>query len=98
MNQGNNFLNLNAIWQVKAGHVVMSVDCTNILNLRHINEKDNAWLTEYPTLDPNFSYDQVTIYGDKEKDCDVAIITYGNGMIPALQVKELSFSMFAIEL
>ena len=34
--------------QAKAGRVVMTVDCTNLLNLRHIEDKDNAWLTRFP--------------------------------------------------
>ena len=36
-----------AIEQARAGRVVMSVDSTNLLNLRHVLDRDNAWQFPY---------------------------------------------------
>ena len=43
----------NAIAQARRGRVVMSVDCTALLNQRHLDAdaKDGAWLRPYPALD-----------------------------------------------
>ena len=38
----------NAITQARNGRVVVLVDCTNLLNLRHLHAKDRAWETAYP--------------------------------------------------
>jgi len=50
----------NALNLARAGRVVMVVDCTNILNLRHLEGNDRAWLTKYPT-NPNdiMTFDEV---------------------------------------
>ena len=85
--------------QAAAGRVVMSVDCTALLNLRHYTDPTAAgadeegrvsWMTEYPhDLDDTMSFDEVTRYpaadhdsGDGER---MAIVTYGNGVVTALQ-------------
>merc|ERR1711964_936159 len=48
--------------QAANGRVIMSVDATILLNQRHINDKDNAWLTEYPELNEVLAFDQVRVY------------------------------------
>jgi len=79
--------------QVKAGHMVMSVDCTHLLNLRHVEDRDNAWLTQFPddTDHEQYSFDQVTTYGlagaQKENDPQCIVVTYGDGVVAALQVQ-----------
>jgi len=52
-----------ALWQAKHGRIVMLVDCTNLLNLRHVHGKDRAWEHAYPT-DPTdmVDFDQVFRY------------------------------------
>ena len=45
--------------------MVMSVDCTHLLNLRHVEDKDNLWLTTYDSSSSSsggsgeYSFDQV---------------------------------------
>ena len=79
-----------AVRQAKAGRVVMSVDCTDLLNRRHFDPngiKDSLYLTDYPEseLDER-SFDEVTVYTheleDKQasKGSAIAIVTYGNGV------------------
>jgi 2-oxoisovalerate dehydrogenase E1 component len=51
--------------QVLGGRMVMSVDSTNLLNLRHLREteRDNVWLTKYPEhLEDVLSFDTVVSY------------------------------------
>ena len=78
----------------------MSVDCTALLNQRYFDDPSNesgrrSWTTEYPH-DRNevMSFDEVTRYscsvnsaGDERATPSqrVAIITYGNGVVTALQ-------------
>lgn len=56
--------------QAKAGRVVMSVDCTDLLNRRHLddNAKDEFLLTAYPVnRDENpYHFDQVLVYPSRE--------------------------------
>ena len=37
-----------ALRQARAGRVVMSVDCTALLNERHLHGRDSGWVFEYP--------------------------------------------------
>ena len=67
----------------------MSVDCTHLLNLRHVEDKDNAWMTAYPGEgddDEPYSFDQVIAYG-APADNDAAVVSYGDGVVVALQVR-----------
>lgn len=78
-----------AIQQAAAGRVVMSVDCTHLLNLRHLHDKDRGWETSYPELEEEsnsnlMSFDQVRRYGTTGK---TAIVTYGNGVVTSLQAR-----------
>lgn len=55
-----------AVHQARHGRVVVLVDCTNLLNLRHVHDrdKDRAWEFPYPT-DRNdvMEFDAVVRYG-----------------------------------
>lgn len=84
----------NAIIQAKSGRMVMLVDSTNLLNLRHLFGKDRAWERPYPVgIDKMMDYHEVVCYSSKstlpnDAARKVAIITYGNGVVAALQGRE----------
>lgn len=84
----------NAIIQAKAGRMVMLVDSTNLLNLRHLFGKDRGWERRYPVdINKMMDYHEVTCYSStsalpEEATRLVAIVTYGNGVIAALQGRE----------
>lgn len=77
-----------ALRQAKAGRMVMSVDCTDLLNRRHFDPntiKDSLYLTDYPEdKNDERSFDEVTIYEHKSiiksNAPRVAVVTYGNGV------------------
>lgn len=87
-----------AMRQARAGRVVMSVDSTDLLNRRHLFEKDDICLTEYPSLQEEMSFDDIVIYarhGDKVHPMEaskkksntrvkLAILSYGNGVPTSL--------------
>jgi 2-oxoisovalerate dehydrogenase E1 component len=87
-----------AVKQARNGRVIMSVDSTDLLNKRHINDsnKDDKWLFQYPKNEDNneLTFDDIIIYrsDNKEKDkinkknkrSNIAIISYGNGVVTAL--------------
>jgi len=77
-----------AVAQAKAGRVVMLVDSTDLLNKRHLFDKDDAWMRSYPT-DPSdmFAFDEVSAYGDKTGG-ELLIVTYGNGVPTALRARK----------
>lgn len=74
----------NAIIQARNGRVVVLIDSTDLLNLRHLHEKDRGWETIYPTEDEVMSFHDVRRFGDLGKDL---IITYGNGVVTALRAR-----------
>ena len=80
------------LYQAKhAGRVVMSVDCTNLLNLRHLHGTgDRGWERAYPSeSDENNSmitFDFVRRYGNGGGRS--AIVTYGNGVVTSLQARQ----------
>ncbi len=66
-----------ALWQAKHGRIVVVVDCTELLNKRHLHEKDKdrAWECLYPKVSSDstgmMSFDTVIRYSggkDGEKD------------------------------
>jgi 2-oxoisovalerate dehydrogenase E1 component len=78
-----------ALVQAKAGRVVMLVDCTSLLNQRHLYEKDRGWECTYPAKEssaPMMAFDEVRRHG-KGEQC--GIITYGNGVVTALQARRM---------
>jgi len=74
----------NAIIQARKGRVVTLIDSTNLLNLRHLHEKDRGWETPYPSEDEVMSFHDVRRFGTTGKDL---IVTYGNGVVTALQAR-----------
>jgi len=69
--------------QAIAGRIVMLVDCTHLLNLRHVHDRDRGWEFPYPTKSNNsdgdeevqddlLGFDQVRVYkaspGDEVKE------------------------------
>jgi len=76
-----------AVAQAANGRVVMSVDSTDLLNRRHLFERDDAWMRPFPADATDvLSFDDVTTYGD---GCDVLIVTYGNGVPTSLRAKKV---------
>lgn len=86
--------------QAAAGRVVMSVDCTALLNQRHFDDPSGedgrrSWMTAYPhDCNEVMAFDEVTRYtcgvgstSDVRSSTSqrVAVVTYGNGVVTALQ-------------
>ncbi len=81
----------NAVIQAKAGRMVMLVDCTDLLNRRHVIGKDRGWERPYPPPGEVLSFDDVRVYpgsGAGGSRGDVAVVTYGNGVVTALQAAD----------
>jgi TPP-dependent pyruvate/acetoin dehydrogenase alpha subunit/pyruvate/2-oxoglutarate/acetoin dehydrogenase E1 component len=90
-----------ALWQAKHGRIVMLVDCTHLLNLRHVHDKDRSWERPYPGNQSDMiGFDQVYRYAagtdnnkafkqdiDSVTNARVAIISYGNGVVTSLQAR-----------
>jgi len=75
----------NAVAQAAAGRVVMSVDSTELLNRRHLFDKDNAWMRPYPAdAHDVMAFDEVRTYGD---GAELLIVSYGNGVPTALHAQ-----------
>lgn len=76
-----------AVEQARGGRVVMLVDCTNLLNLRHLHtEGDRGWLFPYSKPDEYLTWDKVRTYGEGKK---LAIVCYGNSVIQALNAMQV---------
>ena len=99
--------------QAAAGRVVMSVDCTALLNQRHYadptveqggqGQQRQAWMTEYPhDRSDMMTFEEVTRYpvhssasggssgsgggvAATAEGQSVAVVTYGNGVVTALE-------------
>lgn len=55
----------------------MTVDCTNLLNLRHLHEEgDKGLLNPYPAADEVLSWDEVIPYGKSDEN-ELVIVAYG---------------------
>jgi len=82
-----------AVDRAKQGRMSMLVDCTDLLNKRHVLGKDKAWLRPYPASRETLSLHDVRTYGDGEGGGrggrgKVAVVTYGNGVVTSLQARE----------
>jgi len=83
----------NAIEQARVGRVVVFIDCTNLLNLRHLRDKDRRWETLYPPDDvcEIMGFDDVRTYTsslpEDRMNARFAIVTYGNGVVTSLQAR-----------
>lgn len=72
--------------QAASGRVVMLVDSTDLLNRRHLFEKDNAWMRPYPTdVQDSLDFDEVCQYGEGS---DLLIVSYGNGVPTSLRARQ----------
>jgi TPP-dependent pyruvate/acetoin dehydrogenase alpha subunit/pyruvate/2-oxoglutarate/acetoin dehydrogenase E1 component len=81
-----------ALLQAKAGRMVVLVDSTHLLNLRHLHDKDRGWEREYPVDKDNLlGFDNVTRYRDtvKREGKNVLVVTYGSGVIAGLQASKV---------
>jgi hypothetical protein len=74
----------NAITQAQNGRVVCFIDSTNLLNLRHLYEKDRGWEYAYPEDEAMMSFHDVRRFGSSGKHL---IVTYGNGVVTALRAR-----------
>jgi len=79
-----------AIRQACAGRVVMMVDATYLLNLRHVHARDERWLTGYPGDDDELAFDAVIARrDDSDAARRVACVTWGTGVVAALRARKL---------
>lgn len=85
--------------QVRAGRMVMSVDCTHLLNLRHLQEgvSDNLWRRPYPAEGETLAFDEVVVYEsqtqqaarlERQKPQGLVLVSYGDGVLTCLQAKK----------
>jgi hypothetical protein len=84
-----------ALLQAKAGRVVMLVDCTNLLNLKHLHDRDRGWEFPSPDDDELMGFDEVRRYTaetDAEDNnntaANIVIVSYGNGVVTSLQARK----------
>ena len=77
-----------ALEQARIGRVVMTVDCTNLLNAKHydMETKDGTWEMPLTKKGDIATFDEVTVYGDPA--ATVAIVTYGNGVLTSLIARD----------
>eukprot|EP01062_Namystynia_karyoxenos_P078300 TRINITY_DN8045_c10_g1_i1.p1 TRINITY_DN8045_c10_g1~~TRINITY_DN8045_c10_g1_i1.p1 ORF type:complete len:839 (+),score=252.98 TRINITY_DN8045_c10_g1_i1:73-2589(+) len=75
-----------ALQMARKGRVVMSVDCTALLNARHVMEGDGLWEMPAAPAGEEGSFDEVTVHGSGTR---LAIVTYGNGVVTALQARDV---------
>merc|ERR1719313_762084 len=62
--------------------MVMTVDSTDLLNRRHLFDKDDNWRRPYPAdTDEVMTFDEIRQYGNGK---DLAIVSYGNGVPTSL--------------
>lgn len=79
-----------AMRQAAAGRVVMSVDSTNLLYMRHLHGSDEARMQQLSGADEELDWDTVRVHGEVKTGRGanrVAIVTYGNGVVTSLQVR-----------
>eukprot|EP00011_Vannellida_sp_DIVA3-517-6-12_P005003 CAMPEP_0114614132 /NCGR_PEP_ID=MMETSP0168-20121206/5492_1 /TAXON_ID=95228 ORGANISM="Vannella sp., Strain DIVA3 517/6/12" /NCGR_SAMPLE_ID=MMETSP0168 /ASSEMBLY_ACC=CAM_ASM_000044 /LENGTH=776 /DNA_ID=CAMNT_0001825163 /DNA_START=60 /DNA_END=2390 /DNA_ORIENTATION=- len=75
----------NLVQQAKNGRMVMSIDSTYLLNLRHLHERDDAWQRRYPAKGEIMTFDDIVTYG---KGKGLALVTYGSGVVMSLQARK----------
>jgi 2-oxoisovalerate dehydrogenase E1 component len=79
-----------AALQASKGRVIMSVDSTNLLNLRNVNGNDDKWRMPFTESNEVFTFDQIRVHppvSESPKSAKVAIVTYGNGVVTSLQAR-----------
>lgn len=80
-----------AAMQAARGRVIMSVDSTNLLNLRNVNGNDDRWRMPFTDASEMMTFDQIRVYAPTSAQVasqpNIAIVTYGNGVVTALQAR-----------
>jgi len=92
------------IQYAKKGGIVMVVDCTELLNERHLYEKgDRLW--EMPFESENDSngmgFDDVVVYKNENADGrkkKVAIVSYGNGVLTSLRARNTLMNVNKVDI
>lgn len=79
--------------QARAGRVVMLVDSTYLLNLRHLSGRDDRWRLPYTSEGEAMDWDVVRRYG---RGARLALVTYGEGVIRCLQAKATLEEKFGV--
>lgn len=75
----------NAIAQAQNGRVIVFIDSTHLLNLRHLHGKDRGWESIYPANENEMmNFHDVRRFGFNGKHL---IVTYGNGVITSLRAR-----------
>uniref|UniRef100_A0A6B2KYX5 3-methyl-2-oxobutanoate dehydrogenase (2-methylpropanoyl-transferring) n=1 Tax=Arcella intermedia TaxID=1963864 RepID=A0A6B2KYX5_9EUKA len=74
-----------ALEQARKGRIVVSIDSTNLLNLKYISGNEGDWQFPYTDPDEMFGFDDIRMYGTSKS---LAIIAYGNTIIAALQAQK----------
>ncbi|GMH98602.1 hypothetical protein TrVE_jg11933 [Triparma verrucosa] len=79
-----------AVKQAEGGRLTMLVDCTDLLNKRHLVGKDKGWLRAYPADSGEaLSVHDVRVYGTNPSGRGkIAVVSYGNGVVTSLQARE----------
>jgi len=72
--------------QIKKGSVIMLVDSTKLLNMKHIHDKDDGWLRKYPNNNEILHFDEIIQYGNGK---DLTIVSFGNGVVKSLQTQKI---------
>lgn len=79
-----------AVQLAKKGSVVMVVDSTSLLNLRHVEENDDQWRLPYPAPGNSSSFEDVVHYAaNSNTKSDVCIVSYGPGLVASLQAQSV---------
>jgi hypothetical protein len=81
-----------AALQAAKGRVVMSVDSTHLLNLRNVNGNDDKWRMPFTAANEIMTFDQIRVHQPIASSAapaqpKLAIVTYGNGVVTALQAR-----------
>ena len=76
----------NAILQARNGRIVMLVDCTSLLNERHLCGRDRAWERLYPPPSEVMCFHDIRQYG---VGANVAIVSYGEGVVTCLRARKI---------
>mmetsp|Transcript_36211 Transcript_36211/g.84235 ORF Transcript_36211/g.84235 Transcript_36211/m.84235 type:complete len:283 (+) Transcript_36211:70-918(+) len=81
--------------QAAAGRVVMLVDSTELLNRRHLFDKDNLWMHPYPEdLQDTMDFDEVHQHGEGDA---VLIVSYANGVPLSLRAKRRLEEQYGVQ-
>ncbi len=81
--------------QAAHGRVVMSVDFTHLLNLRHVHVDDDSLRKPYTPTNEMIDFDTVCIYNsttdaymNNANTKKIAYVTYGEGLVTSLQARK----------